>query len=155
MTLNTPSRSTSEMSMSILKSKQKVALKLNGYSMYPFIKPGDIGTIVKCSISSLRIGEIVVFKQQNNWIAHRLLKKQNIDDAIVLIAKGDTSRKNDRPIEEDMFIGRLTTLNRNGRTIDLDSKKRMITSLLVVRTTKINSPFFSFLKVFVKSLQRV
>ena len=154
MTLNTPSRSTSEMSMSILKSKKKVTLKLNGYSMYPFIKPGDVGTISECSISSLKIGEIIVFKHHNNWIAHRLLKKRLIDGNHLLIAKGDTSKKNDKPISEAMFIGRLAGLSRSGRVINLESKKRNITSFLIARTATINSPFFILVKEIAKILQR-
>ena len=154
MSLNSPSRSTSDISMSILESKQKVTLKLNGYSMYPFIKPGDVGTISKCSISSLKAGEVIVFKHHNHCIAHRLLKKQILNGNQLLIAKGDTSKKKDKPISEDMFIGRLAALSRNGRNIDLESKKRNITSFLIARTSKVNLPFFILIMEITKSLKR-
>lgn len=47
---------------SILESNHTVSIRMTGYSMYPALRPGDIGHIEKCVPNEIKVGDIIVFK---------------------------------------------------------------------------------------------
>ncbi len=108
----------------LLHSNQDVALKVGGGSMFPCLKPGDIITIKKLPSKELVSGDIIVFKQEKKWIAHRILRIELLDDSkLMFIAKGDTCKTEDAPLKEDDVVGKVVSYNRQGKTIILNKSK--------------------------------
>lgn len=69
-----------------------VELPSSGYSMYPFIKPGDLCRFVRANLSQLRPGDVLLFGSGQQIIGHRLHRIQGGNDSrVVLICKGDTN----------------------------------------------------------------
>ena len=92
------------------------AMRYHGYrvlsvqsgSMSPAIKIGD-GLIVKSvPFQSLRVGDVVTYRQGGGLISHRIvsIKKQ----PNVLITKGDYNRVADDPFPADMVTGRAVAI---------------------------------------------
>ena len=105
----------------LLGSNQLVKLKAGGYSMFPFFKNGEIITVKKCRADELRIGNIVVFKVDNKWVTHRLLKIILQNNKTYFIAKGDSCKKKDPMFTEENLIGKVVSHLHNDKHKNLES----------------------------------
>lgn len=70
-------------------------------SMYPTIGIGDV-VIVKVT-KDVETNDIIVYKEGQSIITHRLIQKNEKQ----LIAKGDANNSEDKPIEENMVLGKV------------------------------------------------
>ena len=70
-------------------------------SMSGTIEVGDV-VIVKIT-KDVNQGEVIVYKEGDNFITHRLVEK----DDNHLVAKGDANNSEDKPITEDQILGRV------------------------------------------------
>ena len=87
----------------MLQQGKSVQISLGGLSMFPFLMHGDIVQISPIEIKKLKCGDIVVFKEDNNWIAHRLIKK-NIHNNL-FHTRGDGAKNMDKPIKQEQIKG--------------------------------------------------
>lgn len=64
----------------------------------------EIGDVVIVQITKdVNQGEIIVYKEGDNFITHRLVEK----DGNHLVAKGDANNSEDKPITEEQILGRV------------------------------------------------
>lgn len=70
-------------------------------SMSNTIEIGDV-VIVKVT-KEVKENEIIVYKDEENFVTHRLIKK----DEDKLIAKGDANNSEDKPITENQILGKV------------------------------------------------
>lgn len=70
-------------------------------SMNPVLRKGDKVTAVKKDVSDLKVGEVVVFRQNSKYILHRIVKIDNF----VVVTAGDNLRKYDPPISLFDIVG--------------------------------------------------
>ena len=70
-------------------------------SMYPTIEIGDV-VIVKIS-KEVERNDIIVYTDGESIITHRLIEKNDNE----LIAKGDANNSEDKPINENMVLGKV------------------------------------------------
>jgi len=136
------SSNSSELSLKLLDLNKRVTLRLNGFSMYPLLKEGDVATIEKCTMASLKTGEVIVFMTETKWVAHRYFKKELIDNAFLITTKGDSRKWIDPPFLEDKFIGKLTSFRRGNEIFNLSSNFYRILGSIIAKTSKLNTPFF-------------
>lgn len=95
-----------------IKIKQNDYANLFGYtffevatgSMNPTIQVGDV-IVVKIT-KQIEENDIIVYKDGKSIITHRLIKKESDE----LIAKGDANNSEDKPIQEDMILGRVVKI---------------------------------------------
>lgn len=73
-------------------------------SMSPNIEIGDV-VIVEIT-KDVKENDIIVYKDEESIITHRLIKKTENE----LIAKGDANNSEDKPIKEDMLLGRVINI---------------------------------------------
>jgi GNAT superfamily N-acetyltransferase len=94
-------------------------LQAKGGSMYPFIRSGDWVDVSLCkgNAGAIRKGEILLFKKEDSLYLHRFLRRAGQG----LLVKGDMSYGHDGLISEDDVFGRVVSIKRNGRRIDLCS----------------------------------
>jgi signal peptidase I len=106
----------------------KVQLKVAGVSMVPALWPGDIITVRSCDPQEVGPDSIIVFRQNQRLIVHRLMHREG--DRIV--TRGDASPGVDEPITAAEIVGCVDTITRNGRPVDprLDLWQRTIASIL-------------------------
>lgn len=85
-----------------------------GYSMYPFIKSGDIITISPCI--KPKIGQIAAFKTESSELTvHRIIGKNNGG----VICKGDNNQAEDGIIDNKAILGVVTSIERNKKKVQL------------------------------------
>jgi signal peptidase I len=71
--------------------------------MFPFLMHNDVVQISSVETEHLKRGDIVVFKLNNRWVAHRLVKK-NIDKKL-FYTRGDSRTTKDLPVNQSQIKG--------------------------------------------------
>lgn len=116
-----------EVSTELLRQGQRVRFKAPGRSMHPTIKEGETITIKPAAPSAVRKGDIILYSFERSFIAHRVLRiLRRKSDAPCFIMRGDASDSFDYPVAAQQVLGRVISVERGGRSIDLYSKRAII-----------------------------
>ena len=96
---------------------------VQGGSMRPFFRPGDIVSMRGGLSHTLKKGTIIGFySDENDPVIHRVIQVNYENGQLVEITtRGDGRTLPDPPITPDQFIGTVTARIRNGKTLKLDS----------------------------------
>jgi len=105
----------------LLDDALTLEIKMQGYSMFPALKNGDTAHVEKCTPDSVQRGDILVFKHNGKYIAHRLLKIQHENTKILFLAKGDNNRHYDTLFHENELVGKVISANQNGKIKKVNS----------------------------------
>jgi signal peptidase len=99
--------------------------------MHPTIRHGDLITVEPVAPSNLKRGDIILYRLQNDFIAHRLvnIKKRN-GCGLTFILRGDASTTCDAPVKPTQVLGKVVCLERGHRRIDPYSPKVILWSML-------------------------
>jgi len=87
--------------------------------MRPFINNGDILSIEPIEATKVQIGDVILFRQGGRVFVHRAVKR-HIENEVMLIVKGDSHLRPDRPVHPDQVLGKATSIEREGKKINLD-----------------------------------
>jgi len=101
----------------VARTQGKVHLKVAGASMIPSLWPGDLLTVRRCEPSELQAGSIIVFRQNQRLVVHRLM---HWEDGCV-VARGDAHFCFDRPAPASDVIGYVESIVRDGRMVSARS----------------------------------
>jgi hypothetical protein len=96
-------------------------IPFSGYSMYPFLKPGDRLVVRRVPAAVLQVGDILVFPgEDNRMTAHRLIK---LSPEGVAVTKGDSMfRADTAPLDlESGIADRVVAVIRGRRFICVSS----------------------------------
>jgi len=87
--------------------------------MHPTICHGDVITVEPVPTPKLKRGDIILYRSQSGFIAHRIVKiKKRNGEGLTYILKGDASATCDEPVETQQVLGKVVFLERNHRIID-------------------------------------
>jgi hypothetical protein len=82
--------------------------------MVPVLWPGDMLTVQSCDPAELPTASIVVFRQNERLIAHRLLGRTGD----CLITRGDARPRCDEPVKASDVVGKVESIVRDGRAVN-------------------------------------
>ena len=110
------------------------SLPISGSSMLPVIESGD-SVLIESGAAGLLPGHLVVFRQGDGLVGHRLLSK--VSGKGLLLTKGDNALRTDPLVAEDEIIGRVIAVQRGDKTLSLNSSSwrlagRLIAALMLV-----------------------
>ena len=114
--LNLPSDVFTDLLRASLEKGSLIRFQATGWSMSPFIKDGDLLTILPFNEKAPRIGQVVTFIQphDSNVLVHRIISKHRQSCLI----KGDnTPGRHDGLIPIENILGFVEKINRNGRDV--------------------------------------
>lgn len=137
----------------LIESDHSVKIVASGYSMFPFMRNGDIQIISPVPIEEIQIGDIAVFERNNVWISHRVIDIQKTNHEITLILRGDTCIQIDPLVTEENYIGKTVAFERNGKVYHLDAFERKNKRIVWLGAIRI-APLL-FLKVLLIRLERI
>lgn len=135
---------------SVLDKGVPFKFQAKGNSMEPFIKEGDVIIVSPLLKKNPSIGEVVAFihPHTGRLIVHRIIAKQKMD---YLIQGDGIFDHTDGQIPLDCILGRVTTIERNGREsqLGLGIERIPITWLLRLRLlTPLRNIFTNISKLF-------
>jgi len=87
----------------LLQQDKLIQVSLSGLSMFPFLMHGDVVQIQSVTNKKIKRGAIVIYKNKERWIAHRLIKtdvKKNL-----IYTRGDSRTVKDEPIIPEQIKG--------------------------------------------------
>jgi hypothetical protein len=97
----------------ILNRGLSLRLRATGRSMAPFLRGGEIVTIKKVHCASLRIGDLIFFKnRENSLLLHRIVSIQLTGNGLVFQTKGDAVAGIDAPVHENKILGKVCTIEK-------------------------------------------
>jgi signal peptidase I len=119
----------SEMWQEACKNGRTVSFKIASGSMRPTIEVGDVVGVRRVKLSEIRAGDIVAFKEEKNVIVHRIVRVNRTNGFLTFLQMGDVGGIS-QIIRADRIIGKVASINKNGREIRLDSLKQSIINRL-------------------------
>ncbi len=99
-------------------------------SMSPVIREGDVVKVTKVEPSRIRIGDIVAFYDGDRVVVHRVFGRSRVNDRLIFSQRGDAIGGSG-VIRPQNLIGRVSSLNRGGREILLDTPWHNVTNTLL------------------------
>lgn len=140
-----------ELIQSVLSKGASFRFCARGLSMHPFIRHDDIVTIAPFHNTSPRPGDVVAFSspKTNKLIIHRIVKRRG--DCFLI--KGDNLTNFDGFIPRSNILGRITKVERKGKTVILGlGIERFLISLLSRRGSiySLFLPFWKLIRLFKK-----
>lgn len=114
----------------------RIALRVHGTSMLPWVKPGDVALIRRTDNSGVRLGDVALYRRDNHIYVHRIVSKTGSWHSAKLTAKGDAHPTSDGMLEQGELLGRVVRLYRDGSRIDLDSSTQLALGLLIARLSR-------------------
>lgn len=82
----------------------EVILPTSGFCMVPWIWPGGMLTIRRCTVKDLCPGEIAVWFNGNTYLSHRVVRTFEH----TFVTRGDFSRSDDPEGREHQLVGKAT-----------------------------------------------
>ena len=132
-----------------LKKKQGWLTILSG-SMGPLIPVNSKILVKPIPLNSIRVGDIIVFKQQNKFISHWVLKVQHKNEEIYFMQQGYSASTPDL-IDGNTVIGKVFAVLNNGCHTDLNTFLHRLTSLKTVSVIKIRNELSRIRDLFHKT----
>jgi signal peptidase I len=107
-----------------------VCLELRGTSMLPSLWPGDLLTIQSAAQSEAAPGDIVLVMRDNRFFVHRLIERQQVQDRILWITRGDSVRENDPPVSASELLGMVVGIRRGQQSFVPGRRVSLLQSVL-------------------------
>jgi signal peptidase len=95
-----------------------IDIPAEGTSMFPFIRKGDVCRFVSCEASTLKKGDVVLFRTSSGrLIAHRYYKAITDGNQTRYVFKGDTNLGFDEAVDREQIMGKLVSIQKDKRTL--------------------------------------
>jgi hypothetical protein len=124
----------------MLRQGKRVRFHAPGRSMYPTIKENEVITVEPIEPSSITVGDIILYRQDRSVVAHRVVRTTPIEtetpppcmieshhSSLVtrhsFLLRDDTWGKEDVPVTGEQILGKVVSVERNGRESDPYGRK--------------------------------
>ena len=123
-----------EVAQDILQEGYGVHLHTRGVSMAPLIRGGCVLLVEQAALEDLRLGDILVYRDRDLLVAHRLVARRRRQGSLCLLTKGDAfSWRFREEIDPEQVLGRVTVVRgRRGREIKIGAGWGRLLSLALV-----------------------
>jgi signal peptidase I len=107
--------------------------KVISMSMYPLIEVNDRVLVKKLDAHELRSGDIILFKVDENFITHRIIRIIKREDRLFFYQKGDAN-KYASLLSPESIIGKVIAIEKKGNLLEFKSRRiRIINYLLKMK----------------------
>ncbi len=100
---------------------KSVRFQARGVSMKPLVRDGDVLVVEPLGQDQPRVGEVVLCSTASEHVVvHRVIRRQIKSDRHTTQVQGDQISQPDGWMSDAQILGRVTSLERDGRVIELD-----------------------------------
>jgi signal peptidase I len=107
-----------ELAGEVLRSSGTLRLRVMGWSMLPVVWPGDTLVIERVENGTVSEGDIILFRRDRRFFAHRVVGKSSAAGDAQLLTRGDALAQADPPVGDRDLLGKVTFIIRNGKCIE-------------------------------------
>ena len=128
--------------VSAIQHDQTVSFRVNGWSMLPFFYHGE--TIVTLKASPIQVHDVVLFKEGDHIILHRVLAKEGV----VYLIQGDAVYRHPSKVYEEDIIGKVIVYEHRGVVYDphAPKQKKRIKCWLRIKRMSMSRYYLKFLR---------
>jgi len=108
-----------DLAAEVLRRFSELRFVARGGSMIPSIYPGDLLTVRAQSIDDVRRGQIVLCLRDGRFYAHRIIRKWNADNRLLVTTRGDALTDEDAAFDQSQLLGSVISVTRCGKPIDV------------------------------------
>ena len=137
-----------DVSIELLRQGKNVRFRAPGLSMHPAIKEGEIITVVPISSLDIKRGDILLYLAGRKVVAHRVvsIKREKGDPSTqssrlspqqLFILRGDASATCDDPVEAQQILGKVVSVEKRGRRIDLYCRRAKMLHFAHARASRL------------------
>lgn len=103
--------------VAVLAKGRPFRFRARGFSMSPFIKDGDVVTVLPLGDSGPRVGDVVAFRfpATGKSAVHRVVKRMGQG----YVVRGDNADEADGTVSRDRIIGVVSRVERDGKRVRL------------------------------------
>jgi hypothetical protein len=113
-----------DLSAELLSRGHRVRFRPTGNSMTPTIRDGEAVTVAPVQPSAIKRGDILLYLTRRGVTAHRVVKiSKSKRETHALILRGDAPGSSVESVRLDQVLGKIISVERDGRNIDLTSRK--------------------------------
>ena len=105
-------------------------LDITGTSMWPFLREGD-RVYVQHGNGTIRWGDVILFRQHERLIVHRLVFSRRQGPTTQHLMLGDNRLYPDAPVGREEVVGRVTAIHRGEMIIDLTRGHWLLSSRII------------------------
>jgi signal peptidase I len=132
----------------LIENNHAVKIVASGYSMFPFMRNGDVQIIKPIPIEEIKVGDVAVFERDSDWISHRVIAIHNNNNKIILTLRGDTCIQLDPLVTKANYIGKTVGFERKGTVYSVDNFKNKNKRIVQLGKWRV-LPLFAF-KIFLQ-----
>ena len=110
-----------ELAAETLRTAGKLRLRVTGWSMFPSVRPRDVLMVERVDCDGVGCGDIVLFERDGRLFAHRVLSRSGAK----IVTRGDAMGRADAPIGEKEFLGKVTSIVRQGERMEARRTRRV------------------------------
>jgi signal peptidase I len=134
----------------ILGSGSALRVKVTGMSMIPFLRGGEILTLRKVDGSSLKRGDLNLFRNKAGYsILHRVVRiTRRKSGPPAFQTKGDALIASDDPVLENEILGKVCKIVKGTRCINMETRIQSRLNYLIAVAGLLKSRFSSALHRF-------
>ena len=125
----------SEMLEETLNRGHSIRFRAPGDSMYPTICDDDLITVEPIKPATVIVGDIILYEHKSKVTVHRVMhilkrseknscsalqgpQDRSLSETLEFVLRGDAAIKYDDPVCADQILGKVVSIERNGRRID-------------------------------------
>ena len=116
----------------LLEGGHSIRFQAPGRSMHPTIRDGETITVEPVTPSGVKVGDILLYRGKSGVIAHRVVQierenthapagSSSLSPHHSFLLRGDASFNCDYPVKPEQILGKVVSVERDGKSIDLCS----------------------------------
>ena len=106
----------------LLGAGRAIRFRAQGRSMLPFVRDGDLLTVLPCPSKAFRVGDVAFYRgKTGQTLAHRVLAMRTEDGRLTFYLRGDALKGRADRVEAERILGKVTRIRRGTRTLLLDT----------------------------------
>ncbi len=110
-----------ELSRDLLLAGRSVRLRARGGSMSPLVRDGDLILVRPIDADVVRVGDVVIVRDEpDRLVVHRVVRRHSGPGGPAFTVQGDQVVRPDGVFPAAQLYGRVVTIERDGRRIELD-----------------------------------
>lgn len=120
--------------------------------MKPALRKDDVVTITPATIDKIKVGDFVFYRQGNNMVARRVIKRVIEPGEIYLITKQESSKTPEKRLRASTIVEKVSKLMRNGKEIKVPNRASFIDELSAFGTIPFGKVILKFIAIFIPFL---
>lgn len=114
----------------VLRRGDKIMFRVQGSSMFPFIRKADLLVAARVPVREIRTGDILLYvRKDGKVVAHRVLARNRFAHGFKFHTRGDAHSDSKEEVSTAQILGIIVEVRRNGRRIHMDSSFRKALAL--------------------------